>query len=90
MSRLYLASDHRHLFHVEVMIQVFEDDREIEFHDLLDVAKEQFGQGDFGNDSCETMARCLKEKMTIRYPNRHMNIKVFEDGEVGAALMFSS
>jgi len=34
--RSYLAVRHRHLFYLEVAVQVAHQDREIEFHDLRD------------------------------------------------------
>ncbi len=35
------------------------DDREIEFHDLLDESKAFFNEPERGNQSCEMMARAL-------------------------------
>lgn len=60
--RSYLASRHRHLFHVEVRLPVVHEEREVEFHDLLDAAKVDFGSGEFGAASCETLARDLCKK----------------------------
>lgn len=82
--RAYLAQRHRHLFHVEVALQVFDEDREVEFHDLLDFCKAAFPTGDFGGRSCETLAKDLQNTITCRYPNRQVIVSVFEDGEVGA------
>jgi hypothetical protein len=31
-DRAYLADRHRHLFHVEAKISIFQNDREVEFH----------------------------------------------------------
>ena len=82
-GREYLAQRHRHLFHVEVKTLVAHDDREIEFHDLLDAAKEQFGEGEFGDLSCEHLARRLAEALAKIF-ERPFTVSVFEDGEVGA------
>lgn len=86
--RTYLASDHRHLFHFEVSIEVMHDDREIEFHDLMDLCKDfvlmRLGPPDFGPKSCEHMARQLADYLRGRWPNRYGMVKVFEDGEAGA------
>jgi hypothetical protein len=91
-SRAYLRDSHRHLFKIEVHLQVFHDDRDIEFHDLLDFCKNEFGaldpkvKGgiDFGGQSCEALARKLYWKIVLQYPNRKVTVGVFEDGEVGA------
>jgi hypothetical protein len=82
--RAYLAHRHRHLFFVEVMVEVRRDDREIEFHDLLDYCRSLFPGGDLGGASCEQVARALWEAITQRYPGRRVTVGVFEDGEVGA------
>lgn len=83
--RAYLGRDHRHMFHVEVSVPVAEDDREIEFHDLLDFARIRFGGGQMGGQSCEMMARDLCRRVTVRY-DRPATVRVFEDGEVGATV----
>lgn len=44
-QRGYLAGRHRHMFHVEAQIELFRDDREIEFHDFLDFCKSIFRAG---------------------------------------------
>lgn len=82
-ARQYLSNKHRHLFHVEVKTQVDHDDREIEFHDLLDAARHEFGEGDFGHKSCEQLARELAETLAKMFA-RSFTVSVFEDGEVGA------
>lgn len=82
--RIYLRETHRHLFYVEASLEVFADDREVEFHDFLDFCQLHFPSGDFGNQSCEMLARGLVEKITRQYPNRRVSVGVFEDGEVGA------
>lgn len=83
VHRGYLGHSHRHLFHVELRCSVEHDGREIEFHDLLDVARAAFPGGDLGGQSCETMARELAKKMARRY-GRAFEVAVSEDGEVGA------
>ena len=85
-NRLYLQSRHRHLFHVKVDLEVRHDEREVEFHDLLGKARTLFGTGDFGDRSCETLARQLAEGILARWPGRQVQVEVFEDGEVGAIL----
>lgn len=83
-DRAYLADRHRHLFHVEARIELFGDDRELEFHDFLDFCRASFPGGEMGGQSCEQMAKELIEKIGDRYPGRWIQVSVFEDGEVGA------
>lgn len=82
-KREYLANKHRHLFHVRVSCKTWHDDREIEFHDLLDQSKFLFGSGDFYNDSCEHMARLLAQKLATMY-RRTFTVEVSEDDECGS------
>lgn len=85
--RAYLGDSHRHLFHFEVTLQVKHDDREVEFHDLLDVAKGIYHDGtDFGPLSCEAIATHVLSVVTDRYPDRLCEVSVFEDAEVGAVV----
>lgn len=83
--RDYLRSRHRHLFHVRVELELFHDDREVEFHDLRDFAIELFGGGELGTASCEMIARELLQEITRRFgQDRRALVEVWEDGECGA------
>lgn len=86
-GRSYLADRHRHLFHVEVRMQVAHDNREVEFHDLLDRSRlifEGFSvDGNFGAHSCEMLARELGRGLVEHY-RRPVTIIVSEDNECGA------
>lgn len=85
-ARNYLAQRHRHLFHVEVQLELRHHEREVEFHDLLDFARERMPGGEMEGRSCETMASELLHHIHERYPGRTVRVSVFEDGEVGASL----
>ena len=84
--RSYLATRHRHLFGVEVKCSVNNDDREIEFHDLLDESKAFFSEPERGNQSCEMMARSLGEFLASRH-QRAFTVTVSEDNECGAQVL---
>ncbi len=86
--RAYLASPHRHLFKVLVELEVFHDDREIEFHDLLDFVRSQLPGPDLGARSCEMMAKALGHSILARFPGRDVLVSVSEDGEVGARAFY--
>jgi len=88
----FLRSLHRHMFHINVCIQVFHDDREIEFITfkrwLEREIKEKFDLHSLG--SCEMFAKSIyelicKKKYSIQ---RKMKIEVSEDGENGAIVEF--
>lgn len=89
--RAYLAQSHRHVFHVEVSADVEHDDRDIEFHDLRDEATSLFRGltvskgGDFGPQSCETLARRLAVRVAGNLA-RPITVTVSEDGECGATV----
>jgi hypothetical protein len=84
--RDYLASRHRHLFYYEVTISVNHNDREVEFHDLLEFARESAVQGELGRRSCEDMAEVVLEAISQKWKDRQYKVSVFEDNEVGATI----
>lgn len=86
--REYLRSAHRHLFHIEVSTWVTHDDREIEFHDLLDQVNAYWTELPMKDGlpmSCEMMARMLGELLVAKY-KRSFQVSVSEDGECGASV----
>jgi len=84
--RKYLSNNHRHLFVIDIRTHVTHDDREIEFHDLLDYAKSEFKGGEMGGMSCEMMATDLGVKLANRF-KRTFLVEVSEDGECGASII---
>jgi hypothetical protein len=99
-ERRYLADPHRHRFGVRAEITVGHDDRDVEFHDLLDVvasACDFLGPravGKVGNHlgpmSCEMMARDVLAAIGARWPGRRVAVTVDEDGEAGATVVLPS
>ena len=86
----FLGTPHRHIFHFKVFIQVFQDDRDIEFIQFKRWLEKCYGDGtlELNHKSCEMIARDLNTTITARYPGRQTIIDVSEDGENGAALTF--
>jgi len=86
----FLANEHRHMFHFRVDLQVFHDDREVEFilfkRELQGLYTNGALQLDF--KSCEMMADELGEYIQTNYPDRHFSIEVSEDGENGCVVEF--
>jgi hypothetical protein len=85
-SRAYLAARHRHNFGVRVDMEVLHDNREVEFHDLIDACKYHLNDVPEGGQSCEHMARHLLDNLAIEYPNRVISVSVDEDDECGATV----
>lgn len=87
-KREYLSQRHRHLFYIHVSIGVYHNEREIEYHDLLDFCKAKFPSGELGRSSCETLAENLINDLTMQWPGRSIQVSVFEDNEAGAVLAY--
>jgi hypothetical protein len=73
-----------------VAIEVFHDDRDIEFIQfkrwLLNLYKDGTIQSDF--KSCEMMSDDLYIAITKKYPGRRIEIDVSEDGENGSHAVY--
>lgn len=79
----YLGVPHAHDFWFTVKVEVFENDREIEFIQLRLRLEDLYAQGvlQCGRKSCETMAEELIEQIIKMYPDsaRRISVGVFED-----------
>lgn len=86
----FLKYPHRHMFHFRVAIQVFHDDRELEFilfkRELEALYADETLQLDY--KSCEMMAEDLAKYIIAQYPNRFLEIEVSEDGENGCKVTY--
>jgi len=97
----FLGYPHRHMFHFRVQIEVFHNDRDIEFiqfkrwlQRLYDMAPD----GDKGQDnfavleldykSCEMIADDIYTQIAAKYPGRAVTIEVSEDGENGCCISY--
>ena len=86
----FLGFLHRHTFHFKVAIEVFHDDRDIEFIQFKRWLEELY-EGELNVDykSCEMMADDLFEKISARYPSREVHIDISEDGENGCHVQYT-
>jgi hypothetical protein len=86
----FLGTPHRHIFHFEVTIEVFHNDRDIEFIQFKRWLENQYSQGILALDykSCEMISDDLYEVIATRYPDRNIIIRVSEDDENGALIMY--
>jgi hypothetical protein len=90
----FLGYPHRHIFHFRVWIQVFHDDRDLEFIIFKRWCESLYNQTgesalELNNLSCEMIADQLYEKVAERYPSREIWIEVSEDGENGCFVKYN-
>jgi len=87
----FLATPHRHIFHFEVTIEVFHNDRDIEFIQFKRWLENQYSQSilELNYKSCEMISDDLYEVIATRYPDRNIIISVSEDNENGATLHYN-
>jgi hypothetical protein len=87
----FLATPHRHIFHFEVTIEVFHNDRDIEFIQFKRWLENQYSQSilELNYKSCEMISDDLYEVIATRYPDRNIKIKVSEDNENGATIHYN-
>jgi hypothetical protein len=88
----FLATPHRHIFHFEVTIEVFHNDRDIEFIQFKRWLENQYSQGILALDykSCEMISDDLYDVIATRYPERNVVIQVSEDNENGATIVYNT
>lgn len=86
----FLKYPHRHIFHFKVELEVYHDDRDVEFILFKRELEDTFAKGilKLNNKSCEMIADDLADYITPRYPNRDLVITVSEDGENGSTCYY--
>lgn len=86
----FLANPHRHMFHFKVYLEVFHDDRDVEFILLKRELEALYGNGTLKLDfmSCEMIAEELLTYLKNQYPGRDATIVVSEDNENGCQLVY--
>ena len=93
----FLASPHRHIFHFRVSIDVFHNDRDIEFIQFKRWLENLYSSNNSNSSSvlelnyksCEMIADDLYLKIAERYPDRNVVIEVSEDGENGCSISYN-
>lgn len=90
----FLQNIHRHVFNVKTTIEVFHNERELEFFCLQDEI-ERFIRRHYNHKwttyvegiyigSCEALAEALVLYLKETYPGRYVRVEVWEDNENGA------
>lgn len=84
----FLANPHRHMFHFFVRLEVSHNDRDVEFIQFKRWLERLYSQNTLQLDyqSCEMLAESLIEQIMQTYPDRDIEVRVFEDNENGAVL----
>ena len=89
----FLGTPHRHIFHFRVSIDVFHNDRDIEFIQfkrwLISLYNGQNSVLELNYKSCEMIADDLYSQIAARYPKRAVIIDVSEDGENGCVIHYN-
>jgi transglutaminase-like putative cysteine protease len=88
----FLGYPHRHIFHFRVWIDVFHNDRDLEFIQFKRWCESLYNSDNsvlsLDHKSCEMMADDLYIQIAQRYPGRVVHIEVSEDGENGALIKY--
>ena len=93
----FLANPHRHIFHFRVSIDVFHNDRDIEFIQFKRWLENLYSNNGIVSNpvleldwkSCEMIADDLYLQIADRYPGRAVVIEVSEDGENGCCISYN-
>lgn len=86
----FLGHPHRHIFHFKVQMEIFHDDREVEFIQFKRWCENLYTTGALQLDynSCEMIAKDLYKCIREKYNGRTIIIDVSEDGENGCSITF--
>lgn len=87
----FLGYPHRHQFHFRVWLEVFHNDRDVEFIQFKRWLERLYGDDqvlELDYKSCEMIADDLAEQIQARYPGRWLKISVAEDNENGCEIEY--
>lgn len=87
----FLAYPHRHMFHFKIWVDVFHNDREIEFILFKRWCENLYSNNTLQLDykSVEMIADDLYLQIANKYPNRNVWIEISEDGENGCLIQYN-
>ena len=91
----FLGVPHRHIFHFRVWIEVFHNDRDIEFIQFKRWMERLYAEVDSSTSelqldykSCEMIADDLAVQIQEKFPGRWLKISVAEDNENGCEIEY--
>lgn len=88
---IYLQTPHRHVFHVNIELEVFHDDRELEFIVIKHRVDQFLRETQFDiKTSCEQYAKHIIEFLVRTYGERQIVCQVLEDGENGGRVYYGN
>ena len=89
----FLGHPHRHILHFRISIDVFHNDRDIEFIQFKRWLESLYNGSnsvlELDWKSCEMIADELYTHIADRYPDRSVTIEVSEDGENGCSISYN-
>jgi hypothetical protein len=87
----FLGYPHRHMFHFYVQLEVWHNDRDVEFIMFKRELENLYAEGTLHLDymSCEMLAEELIGYISNTYPGRRITVRVYEDDENGAILKYT-
>lgn len=90
----FLAHPHRHIFYFRVSIDVYHNDRDIEFIQFKRWLESLYSREtnclQLDYKSCEMIADDLYVQIANRYPDRNVTISVSEDNENGCIITYNT
>jgi hypothetical protein len=88
----FLGYPHRHIFHFRVSIDVWHNDRDIEFIQFKRWLEGLYSDSTLILDykSCEMIADDLYIQIANKYPGRNVKISVSEDNENGCVIHYNT
>ena len=91
----FLGYPHRHIFRFKVWLEVFHDDRDVEFIQFKRWMERLYAEVDSSSSvlqldykSCEMIADDLASEIQAMYPGRWLKISVAEDNENGCEMEY--
>ena len=89
----FLGYPHRHMFYFKVAIEVYHNDRDIEFIQFKRWCESLYeGSNDpvleLNHKSCEMIADDLYAEINQKYPGRRVEITISEDDENGCTIQY--
>lgn len=87
----HLGNKHFHYFFFKVTIEVFENNRDIEFIQFSRYCQKKYADGmlELDGKACEHIAEDLINEIKKDYPGRDIKVEVYEDNINGAILEYT-
>lgn len=87
----FLGYEHRHMFHFKVYIEIFHDDRDLEFIQVKRYLESLYSEKtlELDNKSCEMISNDLYQQIFKKYGHRAAKIEVSEDNENGSYIEYT-